>query len=331
MSDVFFAQMGIPREDHQLGVGSGTHGAMTARILESLEPVLLTIRPDAVLVFGDTNSTMAAALVAAKLNIPIAHIEAGMRSFNRRMPEEINRVVTDHLASWHYCATETAARNLAREGVTAGVVVTGDVMADAVEVFSTRAVFPPPGLEDLVPHGRDFSLVTCHRAENTDDPVRLGGILDGLVRIAAGTGMTVLFPTHPRTRDRLARGDFRLPDSILMLPPLSYLDMLALTARAALVLTDSGGLQKEAYLLGTPCVTLRDETEWVETVETGWNRLAGADSDAIVASAGEAIGARSRPRPNIFGDGRAAERIADHLLEALGTGPSFVADPEAAA
>jgi len=317
MSEVFFRQMGIPREDHQLGVGSGTHGEQTARVLEGVERVLLLEPVDAVLVFGDTNSTLAGALAAAKLHVPVAHVEAGMRSFNRRMPEELNRVVTDHLATWHYCSTPVAEENLRREGIREGIKQTGDVMADAVMTFAPRAPFPPPGL--AAPAG-GFGVVTCHRAENTDDPSRLAAILEGLGR--AARQVPLWFPMHPRFRERLRSLGWTLPPGVTGLPALPYLEMLGLISRASVVLTDSGGIQKEAYLLGVPCVTLRDETEWVESVQQGANRLAGADADRIEAAVRGALAQGPLPadRPPLYGDGRAAERIADHLAAVLRAG-----------
>jgi UDP-N-acetylglucosamine 2-epimerase len=316
LSAVFFDQLGIPREDFNLAVGSGSHGEMTARILERLERLILDDPPAAVLVFGDTNSTLAGALAAVKLHVPVAHVEAGMRSFNRRMPEEINRVVTDHVATWHYCATATAARNLAAEGVTAGVEVVGDVMADAVLRFGARATFPPAGgaAAGLVP-GR-FVAMTCHRADTTDDPDLLAGVLAGVAEGAAG--LPVVFPVHPRTRERIGRFGVPCPGSVRLCEPLPYLDMLALVREAAAVATDSGGMQKEAYLLGTPCVTLRTETEWVETVEAGWNRVAGTSRASVRdALAGALAGTPPAARPDLFGDGHAAERIAEHLWGVL--------------
>jgi UDP-GlcNAc3NAcA epimerase len=316
MSRVFFEQMGIPPEDHNLGVGSGSHAEQTARVLERIEPLLAADPPGAVVVFGDTNTTLAAALAAVKLHLPVAHVEAGMRSFNRRMPEEINRVVTDHVATWHFCSTATAARNLAAEGVTEGVHVIGDVMADAVIAFAPRAAFPPPALAGLglVP-GR-FVAMTCHRAENTDDPARLAGLLEGVGR--AARDLPVVFAAHPRTRARLGDGGVAVPAGVHVVEPLSYLDMLALMREAAVVATDSGGMQKEAYLVGTPCVTLRDETEWVETVAGGFNALAGADPDRIEAAIRLAAGALLPPdRPDLFGDGHAADRVAAILREGV--------------
>ncbi|HOU53098.1 MAG TPA: UDP-N-acetylglucosamine 2-epimerase (non-hydrolyzing) [Myxococcota bacterium] len=315
MSDVFFRQMGIPREDHQLGVGSGTHGEQTARVLQGVEQVLLREPADAVLVFGDTNSTVAGALAAAKLHVPVAHVEAGMRSFNRRMPEELNRVVTDHLATWHYCSTPVAEENLRREGIREGIALTGDVMADAVITFAPRAPFPPSGVMGIA---GPFGVVTCHRAENTDDPVRLAAILEGLGRLARH--LPLWFPMHPRVQERLRTSGRTLPSGVRGLPPLPYLEMLGMMARAAVVVTDSGGIQKEAYLLGVPCVTLRDETEWVESVQAGANRLAGADADRIEAAVRQALEQGPLPpdRPALYGDGRAADRVADHLASVLG-------------
>jgi len=320
MSEVFFRQMGIPREDHQLGVGSGTHGEQTARVILGVERVLMEEPADAVLVFGDTNSTVAGALAAAKLHVPVAHVEAGMRSFNRRMPEELNRVVTDHLATWHYCSTPVAEENLRREGIREGIVRTGDVMADAVMTFAPRAPFPPPGVP--APPG-PFGVVTCHRAENTDDPDRLEAILEGLAR--AARRVPLWFPMHPRTRERLGALGRTLPPGVAGLPAVPYLEMLGMISRAAVVVTDSGGIQKEAYLLGVPCVTLREETEWVESVRQGANRLAGADADRIEAAVGQALdqGPLAADRPSLYGDGRAAERVADHLASVLGTGGAW--------
>lgn len=313
MSEVFFSQMGIPREDYNLGVGSGSHAHMTAAILEGIERLLEEVKPDAVLVFGDTNSTMAGALAAVKLHVPVGHVEAGMRSFNRRMPEEINRVVTDHIATWHYCSTQNAADNLRAEGVTSGIEITGDVMTDAVMQFSQKAVFPPVALADAGLEAGRFITMTCHRAENTDDPARLASILAGIARISSST--PVVYPVHPRTLSRLADSGLCLPSGVIATEPLSYLDMLALMKNSAAVVTDSGGMQKEAYLLGVPCVTMRDETEWIETVESGWNTLSGADADAIAACVEAAIKPEARAtRKPLFGDGHAADRIAAHLL-----------------
>ena len=300
MSDIFFRELEIPEPGVNLGVGSGPHGAQTGAMMSGLEKVALESKPDWVLVYGDTNSTLAAALVAAKLHIPLAHVEAGLRSFDRRMPEEINRVVADHVSDLLLCPTEVARKNLSREGIERGVHMVGDVMYDAFlyNVEKTRGqagVVKKLGLE----HG-GFALVTVHRAENTDDPDRLRSIVRGIEQ----SGQEVVLPLHPRTRARLLED---VSPRIRLIEPVGYLDMLALEDSAALIVTDSGGVQKEAYFLGKPCVTLRDSTEWTETVDAGWNVLVGSDSKRIAAAIGS-----FRPngeRPDLFGDGHAAEKI----------------------
>jgi UDP-N-acetylglucosamine 2-epimerase len=303
MSDVFFRELDIPEPDLNLGVGSGPHGAQTGAMMVGLEKVALDVKPDRVLIYGDTNSTLAAALVAAKLHIPVAHVEAGLRSFDRRMPEEVNRVLSDHVSDLLLCPTEEAVQNLANEGIKRGVHLVGDVMYDAflfnVERARKRETINKLGLQ----HGR-FALATLHRAENTDDPERLRSILDGIDR----SGLDVVLPLHPRTRSKLEGAP---PARIRMIDPVGYLDMLALEEAAAVIVTDSGGVQKEAYFLAKPCVTLRDTTEWTETVEAGWNVLAGWDSERIA----EAM-RTFRPiseRPDLFGNGHAAEKIGDLL------------------
>jgi len=311
MSDVFFKELDIPAPDHHLGIGSASHGEQTGAMLAAVERILLAERPDAVLVYGDTNSTLAGALAAAKLSIPTAHVEAGLRSFNRRMPEEINRVVADHLAALLFCPSENAAANLAREGITAGVHVVGDVMADALESVGARAAARSTILERLGLRPGGFLLATIHRAENTDDPVRLQSILTAF----AGIPETIVFPVHPRTRKTLAAlGDpHRALPRLRTIDPVGYLDMAWLERSARLIMTDSGGVQKEAYWLGVPCLTLRDETEWVETVEAGWNRLVGADTEAIVG----AVAAFRPPaaRPPLYGGTGAADRIVEILTK----------------
>ena len=305
MSRVFFEQLALPAPERHLDVGSGTHGRQTGLMLERLEAVLLEERPDAVLVYGDTNSTLAGALAAAKLHMPVAHVEAGLRSFNRRMPEEVNRLVADHLSEWLLCPTETARRNLEREGIPRGLVV-GDVMLDLLLECVRR--LPPADSAlaalGLTPGG--YYLATVHRAENTDDEARLRAIVAGLLSLDRRT----VFPVHPRTRGALERLGL-LPESrrgrVQLIEPLGYLDMLQLQRNAAAIVTDSGGVQKEAYFLGVPCTTVRDETEWVETLEDGWNVLVGADPGKLAAAA-------ARPRPGVaprshFGTGDAARRI----------------------
>jgi UDP-GlcNAc3NAcA epimerase len=303
MSDVFFRELDIPEPDINLGVGSGLHGAQTGAMMAGLENVALEVKPDWVLVYGDTNSTVAGALVAAKLHIPVAHVEAGLRSFDRRMPEEINRVLTDHVSDVLLCPTETAVHNLAREGIKRGVHLVGDVMYDAF-LFNLEAARKRDALKRLGLARGHFALATVHRAENTDDPERLRSILQGI----DDSGLEIVLPLHPRTRARL---EGAMPARIRVIDPVGYLDMLALEEAATVIVTDSGGLQKEAYFLAKPCITLRDATEWTETVEAGWNVLVGCDSDTI-AKAIRTFRPNAK-RPDLFGNGHTAERIAELL------------------
>jgi UDP-N-acetylglucosamine 2-epimerase len=307
MSDVFFEELRIPRPDHHLGVGSGTHAAQTAHILERLEPVIRAEAPDTVVIYGDTNSTLAGALAAAKLGVPVAHVEAGLRSYVRDMPEEINRVVADHVSSHLFAPTQTAVDNLAREGITAGVTLTGDIMYDALLENAPIAAKRSTIIRDLALTPGGYVLATVHRAANTDDPARLADLFDAFALLKE----PVIVPLHPRTRAALMATDIEVEPPVRIVDPAGYVDMLALEQHARMILTDSGGVQKEAYLLGVPCVTLRDETEWVETLEGGWNVLAGADAERILAAA-----QRSRPSgtpPNVFGDGHAAEKMVAAL------------------
>ena len=300
MSDIFFEELDIPLPERNLAIQSGGHGQMTGRMLEALEHALIELQPQLVMVYGDTNSTLAGALAAAKLHIPIAHVEAGLRSFNRRMPEEINRVVTDHVASLHFCPTRTAVANLAREGVIENVFHAGDVMCDATLYAIARAdrstILARLGLEQ-----GGYAVATVHRAESTDDPAAMRAIFSYLAK-AAGERPVVL-PLHPRTRKALDQAGL-VPDGIILTEPLGYLDLQALLAGSELVLTDSGGVQKEAYFHRKPCITLRSETEWVETVENGWNRLWNGPDFAT-------------PRRDIadYGDGRAADAIVAKIAE----------------
>ena len=312
MSGVFFDGLKIPPADVNLGVGSGSHGAQTGAMLKGIEDVLVAERPDYLVIYGDTNSTLAGALAASKLGVPVAHVEAGLRSFNRRMPEEVNRVVADHLSDMLLCPSETAVTNLAAEGISKNVHVVGDVMLDvlnwAKDELRTRSVESFRGL------GRQsYVVATVHRSENTDDLARLGGILRALDAIDE----PVVFPVHPRARKIINGAGFQLKPHVQLVEPLGYLEMVGLTSSARLVLTDSGGLQKEAYWLGVPCVTLRDETEWVETVQAGWNTLAGADTAAIL----EAVRSfdPEPSRPSLYGDGRSAG-VCVSLLEAARQG-----------
>lgn len=310
LSQVFFEELGIPRPDYELSVGSAGHGKQTGEMLARVEEVLLKEKPDWVLVYGDTNSTLAGALAAAKLHIPVGHVEAGLRSFNREMPEEINRVLTDHISSLLFCPTETAVDNLAREGITNGVHNTGDVMYDAVLYNVEMAEHRSRALEQLELVPRSYLLATVHRPSNTDNKVHLVSILTALERVDE----VVVFPAHPRTQKAIHALGITLNSRVRVVEPVSYLDMLVLEKNARLILTDSGGVQKEAYFFGVPCVTLRDETEWVETVNVGWNVLVGADPDRIE----EAVKSFSpqRERPTVFGNGRASERIATILTGA---------------
>lgn len=285
MAGSFFRELSLPVPDRDLGVGSGSHAVQTAKVMMAFEEVCLELRPDLVVVVGDVNSTMAAAIVAAKLTIPIAHVEAGLRSFNRAMPEEQNRVVADHLSSILFCPTDTAVRNLAAEGVTDGVHQVGDVMAEALVAAAHRARQSSRVLDRLGLADDRFLLVTVHRAENTDNAARLRGILDAVNRL----GERVVFPMHPRTRRAVEGTGWRPDVSVMVIEPQGYLDMIRLESAAGVVLTDSGGVQKEAYWLGVPCVTLRDETEWVETLADGRSVLAGAETDRIVACARAAL------------------------------------------
>jgi UDP-GlcNAc3NAcA epimerase len=303
MSALFFEELDIPEPDYNLGIGSGPHGQQTGRMLEAIEQVLLHERPDWVLVFGDTNSTLAGALAAVKLHIPVAHVEAGLRSFNRRMPEEHNRVLADHMADLLLCPTQTAVDNLAREGITRGVHNVGDVMYDAVLHNIGIAEKRSNVLERLELQPKGYLLATVHRAENTDNRARLAGIVEAFGLLAE----PIVFPAHPRTRAALAAFGLSLAPNVQVIEPVSYLDMLLLEKHACLILTDSGGVQKEAYFFSVPCVTLRDETEWVETVEAGWNVVVGTDPQRIAAAV-QGLRPVARP-PLVFGDGRASERI----------------------
>jgi len=320
MSALFFRQLAIPAPDENLEVGSGLHGEMTARILERLEKSVLAHKPDWILVYGDTNSTLAAALVGSKLHIPVAHVEAGLRSFNRRMPEEVNRVVTDHLSTLLLCPTRAAVQLLAREGITRGVLDVGDVMLDSVLANAERArteIALEPLLAAAGITGPDYAFGTLHRAENTDDPARLSAILGGLSRLP----VPVMLPLHPRTRKILEGMPALLAsigDRVRIVPPLGYLELLRAASASKLVITDSGGLQKEALFLGVRCVTLRDETEWTETIDAGANALAGADPSRIVALATAALAAPPLGKEAMaaFGDGHAADKIVAALENA---------------
>jgi len=344
MSEVFFRELDLPEPNYCLGIGSGRHGEQTARMLAGIEEVLLQEDPDIVVIYGDTNTTLAGALAPVKLHIPVAHVEAGLRSFNRQMPEEINRIVADHCSDLLFCPTETAVENLKREGFqnVAGavdigsnhqssimnhqfsaplVLNVGDVMLDLAREVKVRLDRKGRGKTDILgryglkPH--EYVLTTIHRASNTDEPENLRCILEAMRQIAKG-GLKVLFPVHPRTKKAMEKADLLAmvgTEGIITSDPVSYVEMIALESEARFLLTDSGGVQKEAYFFGVPCVVAREETEWTELVEIGWNRLAGAKTEAILAAT-EAILSEDfmdKPRPDFYGDGHASARIAGIL------------------
>ena len=312
MSKVFFEELSISEPDVNLGVGSGAHGWQTGQMLIRIEEVLMEEKPDWVLVYGDTNSTLAGAIASVKLQIPLAHVEAGLRSFNREMPEEHNRLLTDHCSDLLFCPTQTAVANLDKEGITHGVNLVGDTMYDAVLLFSEIAREKSTILDDLGLKSKEYLLATVHRPYNTDIPENLENILSAFIEI----NEPIIFPVHPRTRKILNTffPSLLTPHSSLkMIPPVGYLDMLMLEQNAKAILTDSGGMQKEAYWFEVTCVTFRDETEWVETVEAGWNVVVGADTGKIV----EAVRClkSDNPRPKLYGDGHAAEKMLEILAD----------------
>ncbi|MBB4661082.1 non-hydrolyzing UDP-N-acetylglucosamine 2-epimerase [Conexibacter arvalis] len=315
LSQVFFDELKLPPPEHLLGIGGGTNTAQTARMLAALEPLLSDLRPDAVLVYGDTNSTLAGALAAVQAGIPVAHVEAGMRSFDRAMPEEVNRVVCDHLSSLLLVPSKTAVDNLARESVPGRVEEVGDVMVDVALLLQPACRARTEALEPYGVEPGGYLLATAHRAGNVDDPARLAQLVDLLLSLPD----PVVLPLHPRTRARLEAADLlraveAAPD-LHLAPPLGYLDFTALLCNARAVVTDSGGVQKEAYLAGVPCVTMRPSTEWVETVETGWNALVDLDGERARAALARPL---PRERPQLYGDGQAGQRVADAVATLAG-------------
>ncbi|MBK5253006.1 MAG: UDP-N-acetylglucosamine 2-epimerase (non-hydrolyzing) [Peptostreptococcaceae bacterium] len=315
MSDVFFEELGIPKPEYNLGVGSGTHGQQTGQMLEKIEEIVLKEKPDGLLVYGDTNSTLAGALAASKLNIPVYHVEAGLRSYNKLMPEEQNRVLTDHISELLLCPTQTAIDNLEKEGITKGVLNTGDIMYDVVLRnidISKKKYCNGEWLKELYKDNnetfnlieKEYYLATIHRAENTDDPKKLRNIFNAFEKM----DKPVLIPLHPRTRKLIEEQNIKL-NNVVIIKPVGYLLMLYLTANAHMVVTDSGGLQKEAYFLKTPCTTLRDQTEWIETLHNEWNVLSSININEIITKVTRELNCFKYPQPLLFGDGHAAEKI----------------------
>lgn len=312
MSDIFFSEMDIHHPDYNLQIGSGSHGKMTGLMLERIEALLLNLKPDLVLVYGDTNSTLAGALAASKLHIPVAHVEAGLRSFMMTMPEEQNRCLTDHLSTWLFCPTDTAVENLKKEGIISSIVKpsadnkivckTGDIMYDASLYYRKKTV--------KVDIPDDFILLTIHRAENTDDPMRLKSIVNAINAIPE---KNFIFPVHPRTKKILAEQGLQFASNVKLIDPVGYLEMLKYEEACSAVLTDSGGVQKEAFFFKKPCITMRDTTEWVELVDSGWNTLTGADSKKIIS----AIKTVKMPDQysELYGDGKTAEKVVEILLK----------------
>ncbi len=313
LSRVFFDELALPRPDHQLDVGGGTNTGQTARMLAALEPLIATERPDAVLVYGDTNSTMAGALAGAQAGVPVAHVEAGMRSYDRTMPEELNRVVADHASSLLLCSSERSAETLRGERVVGEVVVVGDVMVDVAQMVAPRARERMQALATAGVQPGEYVLATAHRAGNVDDPARLERLAELLLAVPG----PVVLPLHPRTGARLQAAGLRerLAAGVHIVPPLGYLDFTALLLNARAVLTDSGGVQKEAYLAGVRCVTLRSTTEWTETVDAGWNELVDLDAEAALAALARPLPSE---RPPLYGDGRAGERVVEALRRMAG-------------
>jgi UDP-GlcNAc3NAcA epimerase len=306
MSDIFFEELEIPKPQYHFQLGGGGHGAMTGSMLASVEEVLQAEKPDGLLVYGDTNSTIAGALAAAKLHIPVVHVEAGLRSYNRTMPEEVNRVLTDHISRLLFCPSEQSQKNLAAEGITEGVYVLGDVMADATRIYSKKA-----STIDFTKHEGEYALLTLHRAENTNDLDRLRWIYDELNSLTC----KVVFPIHPRMKKLLYEHDMALGNHIQIVEPYGYLEMLYHLQNATFVVTDSGGLQKEAYWLKKPCITFRPETEWIETVNMGWNRLHNPGGDALVDVA--KLEWVNDEWPTLYGDSYASKQLVKVLRETL--------------
>lgn len=305
MSDIFFEELEIPKPNYNLEIGSGNHGYQTGKMLIHLEEICVKEKPDMILVYGDTNSTLAGALVGSKLLIPIAHVEAGLRSFNKNMPEEQNRILTDHISKYLFVPSKTAEENLKNEGIINGVYNTGDVMFDAINLFKEKAEIKSNILSSLEINSKEYILSTIHRAENTNDINRLSNIINGL----NNSNQNIILPLHPRTKKFIKDYGLNLSDKVKIIDPIGYLDMIKLMNNSKKIVTDSGGVQKEAYFLEVPCITMRDETEWVETIENGWNILVGSSSEKIIDAINN-FNPTHKPL-KIFGNGNAAEIISN--------------------
>jgi UDP-GlcNAc3NAcA epimerase len=311
MSKVFFDELEIPKPDYNLNIGSGNHGYQTGNMLIKIEEIYEKEKPDCVLVYGDTNSTLAGALAASKLLIPVAHVEAGLRSFNKAMPEEQNRILTDHISKYLFTPTQTAVNNLKNEGIVNGVYNTGDVMYDAILHFSEIAEKKSNILNSLGLNSGEYILVTIHRAENTNNIDRLKNIIEALNE----SGEKIVLPLHPRTKKFIESYNLSFSENIKVIEPIGYLDMVMLEKSSSKIVTDSGGVQKEAFFMAKPCITMRDETEWVETVENGWNVIVGANKEKII-DAINSFNPQSE-RENHFGDGNASSKIVEILSNNL--------------
>jgi UDP-N-acetylglucosamine 2-epimerase len=311
MSDIFFTELSIPEPDYNLGVGAVSQGKMTGDMLSKLEDVILTEKPDIVLIYGDTNSTLAGALAAVKLHIPIAHVEAGLRSYNRSMPEEINRVLSDQVSTWLFVPSKVAKNNLEKEGIKEGVYEVGDIMFDVLLANSKKATDTSDVLKTNGLSSKNYFVATIHRAENTDEKDKLVRIFD----IFASLNEKIILPIHPRTRNKIVSFGLTVPKNISAIEPLGYLDMLELMQNAKAIFTDSGGIQKEAYYLKVPCITLREESEWIETVEVGWNFIVGSDKVKFTNAFQQLDKVKSKEHPFLYGDGTTAEKIVNILRE----------------
>lgn len=313
MSDIFFKGLDLPEPDYNLGINSLSHGKMTGAMLGEIEDILIRENPEAVIIYGDTNSTLAGSLAAVKLQIPIAHIEAGLRSYNRKMPEEINRVLSDQISKWLFVPSLVAKNNLEREGVREGIYIVGDIMYDAVLHNINKALSYSNILLNLNLEKNNYLVATIHRQENTDDETRLKKIIE----IFSLVDKKIIIPLHPRTKKKIEDFHLNFSDNVIVIDPLGYLDMLNIMQNAYVIITDSGGIQKEAYYLNAPCITLRDESEWVETVDVGWNFIVGVNQDKFISAYSSCTAVREQKHPELYGDGKTAEKIVDILKKTL--------------